>query len=43
MFGAGLGMASGWTIVGRHGRASYGLQPMPVRGGIMVALTRGDE
>lgn len=43
MFGAGLGMASGWTIVGRHGRASYGLQPMPVRGGIMVALTRGNE
>jgi len=43
MFGAGVGMASGWTIVGRHGRESYGLQPMPVRGGIMVALTRGDE
>ena len=43
MFGAGVGMASGWTIVGRHGRKSYGLQPMPIRGGIMVALTRGDE
>jgi len=43
MFGAGVGMASGWTIVGRHGRKVYGLQPMPVRGGIMVALTRGDE
>jgi len=43
MFGAGIGMASGWTIVGRHGRESYSLQPMPVRGGIMVALIRGDE
>ena len=40
MFGAGVGMASGWTVVGRHGRNSYALQPVPVRGGAMVALVR---
>ena len=40
MFGAGLGIATGWTVVGRHGRDSYVLQPMPVRGGAMVALVR---
>ena len=45
MFGAGVGMASGWTVVGRHGRTSYALQPAPVRGGAMIALVRvrGDE
>jgi hypothetical protein len=42
MFGAGLGIATGWTVVGRHGRDSYVLQPMPVRGGAMVALVRMD-
>jgi hypothetical protein len=42
MFGAGLGIATGWTVVGRHGRDSYVLQPMPVRGGAMVALVRAD-
>ena len=40
VFGASLGMASGWTVVGRHGRSSYALMPVPVRGGMMVTLTR---
>lgn len=44
MFGAAVGMASGWTVVGRHGRESYALQPVPVRGGAMVAIVRlGNE
>ena len=45
MFGAAVGMASGWTVVGRHGRESYALQPVPIRGGTMIALVRvsGDE
>ena len=29
VFGAALGTASGWTIVGRHGRDSYVLLPTP--------------
>jgi hypothetical protein len=40
MFGAAVGMASGWTVVGRHGRDSFALQPVPIRGGAMVALVR---
>ena len=40
VFGAALGEAVGWTIVGRHGRSEFALQPMPVPGGMMVALVR---
>ena len=40
VFGASLGIASGWTVVGRHGRSSFALMPLPVRGGMMVTLTR---
>lgn len=40
VFGAAVGEAAGWTIVGRHGRETYALQPVPVRGGMMVALAR---
>jgi PAP2 superfamily protein len=40
MFGAGLGMASGWTVVGTRGRPHYALQPVPVRGGMMFAVVR---
>lgn len=42
VFGAALGEAVGWTIVGRHGRSGYTLQPVPVPGGMMVALVRVD-
>lgn len=40
IFGAAVGEATGWTIVGRHGRQEYALQPVPVRGGMMIALSR---
>lgn len=40
VFGAALGEATGWTIVGRHGAEKYVLQPVPVRGGMMLALAR---
>jgi hypothetical protein len=30
-------MASGWTVVGRHGREDFTLVPTPVRGGVMLA------
>jgi membrane-associated phospholipid phosphatase len=39
LFGSSLGIASGWTVVGRHGRENYALLPVPVRGGMMVAFT----
>jgi membrane-associated phospholipid phosphatase len=39
LFGGALGIASGWTVVGRHGRSNYALMPVPVRGGVMVSLT----
>jgi hypothetical protein len=37
LFGSALGMASGWTVVGRHGRDNFALLPVPVRGGVAVA------
>ena len=40
VFGAALGMATGWTVVGRHGRSDYTLLPMPTRGGAMLVVTR---
>jgi membrane-associated phospholipid phosphatase len=40
MLGAGLGTASGWTVVGTRGRSRLALHPVPVRGGMMIALTR---
>jgi len=40
MFGGALGVASGWTVVGRHGRSTYAFMPVPVRGGIGVSVTR---
>jgi membrane-associated phospholipid phosphatase len=40
LFGSALGMASGWTVVGRHGRSSYAMVPTPTRGGMMLSLVR---
>jgi membrane-associated phospholipid phosphatase len=40
MFGAAVGTAAGWTVVGRHGREQYAMTPVPVRGGLMIAVTR---
>jgi len=39
LFGSALGMASGWTVVGRHGRNNYAMMPLPTRGGMMIAVT----
>ena len=40
LFGSSIGMATGWTVVGRHGRDEYALVPMPLHGGMSIALTR---
>lgn len=40
VFGAAVGVSSGWTVVGRHGRSSYALMPVPVKGGMMLSLRR---
>jgi membrane-associated phospholipid phosphatase len=40
LFGASVGIASGWTVVGRHGRSDYSLVPVPVPGGVAVTLAR---
>jgi membrane-associated phospholipid phosphatase len=40
VFGAALGTATGWTVVGRHGRENFTLLPVPVRGGIAVTFAR---
>jgi membrane-associated phospholipid phosphatase len=40
IFGAAVGTAAGWTVVGRHGRAGYALQPVPLPGGMMIAVVR---
>jgi hypothetical protein len=36
IFGSALGIATGWTVVGRHGRENFALYPAPVRGGMVV-------
>ena len=43
VFGAALGTATGWTVVGSHGRDQYALQPVPIRGGVMIALVRVNQ
>lgn len=40
LFGGALGIASGWSVVGRHGRSNYSMAPVPVLGGVMVIITR---
>jgi membrane-associated phospholipid phosphatase len=40
LFGAALGTATGWTIVGTHGRTDYTLAPVPIPGGVMVSVVR---
>lgn len=41
LFGAALGMASGWTVVGRHGKSDFALYPIPMRrgAGVMASWT----
>jgi membrane-associated phospholipid phosphatase len=40
VFGSALGVASGWTVVGRHGRSDFALVPTPVRGGAALMFMR---
>jgi membrane-associated phospholipid phosphatase len=40
VFGAALGTSVGWTVVGRHRTSKFALQPVPIRGGMMVAFVR---
>jgi membrane-associated phospholipid phosphatase len=39
LFGGAVGIASGWTVVGRHGRSQFALTPVPIRGGVMVTAS----
>jgi hypothetical protein len=41
--GSAIGTATGWTVVGRHGRSSYALAPVPVRGGFAFQLSHVDR
>ena len=43
LMGSAVGVASGWTVVGRHGRASYAFTPVPVRGGLAMQISRVDN
>ena len=40
LMGSAIGMATGWTVVGRHGRSEYALVPSPVPGGFQLSLMR---
>jgi len=41
VFGAALGTATGWTVVGSHGRSSYAWMPVKTPGGFAVVITHG--
>ena len=43
VFGAALGTATGWTVVGRHGRSSYALAPVAVPGGFAFQISYVDR
>jgi membrane-associated phospholipid phosphatase len=40
MMGAAVGTAAGWTVVGHQGPNQFTLQPVPVKGGMMLAFVR---
>jgi PAP2 superfamily len=40
VFGAAIGTATGWTVVGRHGKSNYAFAPTPVPGGVALMVTR---
>jgi len=40
VFGSAVGIVSGWTVVGSHGRSTFSLVPTPVPGGVFLALAR---
>ena len=39
VFGAALGTATGWTVVGTHGRDKFAMLPVRVRGGVAVIFS----
>jgi hypothetical protein len=41
-FGAALGISTGWTIVGRHGRDKYAIVPVLTPDGVMMTIARID-
>jgi membrane-associated phospholipid phosphatase len=41
LVGAAVGTSAAWTVVGRHGRKNYAWTAVPIRGGFVVAVTRG--
>jgi membrane-associated phospholipid phosphatase len=43
VFGSALGTATGWTVVGRHGRSSYAMTPVAVPGGFAFQITHVDR
>ena len=43
LMGSAIGTAAGWTVVGRHGRSSYALTPVPIRGGMAMQFSRVDR
>jgi len=43
VFGSSLGIATGWTVVGRHGRSSYALTPVAVPGGFAFQISHVDR
>jgi len=40
IFGSAIGTATGWTVVGRHGRTNYAFAPTPVPGGMALMVSR---
>jgi len=40
VFGSAVGMASGWTVVGRHGRENFAVMPRMVPGGAEIVFTK---
>jgi membrane-associated phospholipid phosphatase len=38
--GSAVGVVSGWTVVGSHGRDQFALMPTPIRGGIFLSVSR---
>jgi membrane-associated phospholipid phosphatase len=38
VFGSALGIATGWTVVGRHGRDDFAMMATPVRGGAAISM-----
>ncbi len=43
VFGAAIGTATGWTVVGRHGRSNYAFVPTPVPGGFALMVLRSSS